>query len=130
MKGQAEIIGVAMVAVLAIGLTLILSPRLEQVSFQEENEVQALTTILRTTVDCDGARMQLSDLLRGCVREDCSCRNMAMLMLLEGSADGRKYDFEILKNGNIDHSEKTGDCTKTSIWLPSEEVIEVRLGIC
>ncbi|MBN2454416.1 hypothetical protein JXB11_02625 [Candidatus Woesearchaeota archaeon] len=130
MKGQAEIIGISIVALLTIIFILLMSPRLEQISVPEETDARSLVSIMKSTAFCDGAKMQISDLVRGCVRADCSCRDTALAASLEGSAGGRKYDFEIVKNGETAFSSSTGECKKESLWLPSYETIEVRFGTC
>ena len=129
MKAQAEIIGIAIIALLVITLIMLAKPQETEV-WEEEQEIAALTTLLRTSVTCEGANMQLSDLLRGCVKEDCSCRDLMLITLLQGSFQNEKYDFEIVKNGESIFRGQNADCMKKSIWLPSEENIEVRLGTC
>jgi hypothetical protein len=130
MKGQAEIIGIAIVALFVVSLIVIIKPQPEPTMQQEEEEMAVMVMLLKTSVRCESASAQVSDLVRSCMDEGCSCRDSSINAFLQGLFEERSYDFEIVNNGVSVFREQTGDCSKKSIWLPSDESIEVRLGIC
>ena len=130
-KGQTEIIGIAVMTVLMIALVFIISPQEKKPEeMQDRYEIMALSSILRTSITCDGADMQVSDLARECVRPDCSCRDFTLNAILQSMLNESDYAFEIVKEDSAIFEKITAECGKTSVVLPGEEKTEVRLGIC
>jgi len=130
MKAQAEIIGIAIVALLVVSLVTTLNYNPSQPEKIETEEIPALTSLLKVKVTCEQATVQISSLVLACIEEDCSCRDSALQGLLEGLYGERVYDFEIMKNDIVVFQVQTAECAQKSVQLPSHDKVEVRLGIC
>ncbi|MFH1181918.1 MAG: hypothetical protein V1702_03085 [Candidatus Woesearchaeota archaeon] len=126
-KGQAEIIGIAIMAVMIITLIMITRP-ISQNAVAERNEIGALTSMLSATFSCNGEEKPVADFVRMCP-ESCGCAAVAIDYLLPLA--GRRYSFDILKDNQLIFERNTANCPKKGLLLPSEnESIEVRLGLC
>jgi hypothetical protein len=125
-KGQAEIFGVAIMAVLIVALIFMTKPAAQKAS-NDRQETEAMVSMLKATFECNGEEKQVADFVTMCPG-DCGCASVAIDYLLP--AEGKRRSFEILKNGETIFERKTADCRKKSILLPQDESIEVRLGLC
>lgn len=126
-KGQAEIIGIAIMAVMIIMLIVITRPSAQN-TVAGHNEMRALTSMLSATFSCNGEEKPFADFIRMCP-ENCGCAAVAVDYMLPLA--GRRYSFDVLKDDQLILERNTATCPKKGLLLPSvNESIEVRLGLC
>jgi hypothetical protein len=125
-KGQADVFGVAIMAVLIVALIFLTMPTAQKAA-NDRQETEAMVSMLKATFECNGAEKPVADFVMMCPG-DCGCASVAIDYLLP--TEGKRRSFEILKNGETIFERKTADCPKKSLLLPQDENIEVRLGLC
>ena len=126
-KGQAEIIGIAIMAVMIITLVIITKPATQNAK-AEHDEMSALTSMLNAEFSCNNEEKPVSGFITMCP-ESCGCAAVAIDYLLPLA--GKRYSFDIVIGDEVVLERNTAKCPKNGLLLPSEnKSIEVRLGIC
>jgi hypothetical protein len=126
-KGQAEIIGIAIMAVMIIMLIIIASS-VPRNTAPGHNEIATLTSMMSATFSCNNEEKTVADFLMMCP-QNCGCAAVAIDYLLP--LEGRRYSFDMLENNQLVLERSTANCPKKGLLLPSEnESIEARLGLC
>jgi hypothetical protein len=126
-KGQAEIFGILIAAIMVVVLILAANPS-DQKETKDHNEERAMAAMLSTTFNCKGQEKPVIDFIRLCP-EECGCAAVAIDYLLPLA--GRRHSMEILRDGVILFQRETTACAKKSLLIPSDnETFEMRLGLC